>query len=156
MADDLKRVTYCGLYCGLCLNGGRIPRRATELRDLLQKVHIEQWGPDLPGYDGFRSFLDELAGFEPRASCRERSCGIEDCSIRTCTEERSVAACPLCIDYPCERIGTIAKRYPSLLCDGERMREVGIDAWAEEQEARKARGFAYIDIRYDPPAPPSA
>ena len=153
---DLKHVTYCGLYCGLCLNGGRIPRRAAELRDLLQKVKIELWGPDLPGYEGFRTFLDSLAEFAPRASCRERSCGLENCAIRTCAEERRVVACPFCADYPCERIRTLSKRYPSLLCDGERLREIGADAWVAEQEARKACGFAYVDIRYEPDGAPHA
>ncbi len=153
---NLRHVTYCGLYCGLCLNGGRIPRRAAELQDLLKKVKIELWGPDLPGYEGFRTFLDSLAEFEPRASCRERSCGLEDCAIRACAEEQRVVACPLCTDYPCERIRTLAKRYPSLLCDGERLREIGVDAWVAEQEARKARGFAYVDIRYDPTDLPTA
>jgi hypothetical protein len=146
---DLKHVTYCGLYCGLCLNGCRIPRRAAELQDLLHKVRIEEWGPDLPGYDGFRVFLNELAGFEPRASCRARSCGPETCAIRTCAEEKGVDACPFCSDYPCERILTLAKRYVMLIGDGERMRAVGLEAWIEEQEARKARGFAYVDVRYD-------
>jgi hypothetical protein len=153
---NLRHVTYCGLYCGLCLNGGRIPRRATELRELLQKVKIELWGPDLPGYEGFRTFLDSLAEFEPHASCRERSCGLEDCAIRTCAEERRVVACPFCADYPCEKIRILAKRYPALLCDGERLREVGVDRWIEEQEARKARGFAYVDIRYEPVDGPRA
>jgi hypothetical protein len=146
---DLKHVTYCGLYCGLCLNGCRIPRRAAELQDLLHKVRIEEWGPDLPGYDGFRVFLNELAGFEPRASCRARSCGPETCAIRTCAEEKGVDACPFCSDYPCERILTLAKRYVMLIGDGERMRAVGLEAWIEKQEARKARGFAYVDVRYD-------
>jgi len=146
---DLKHVTYCGLYCGLCLNGCRIPRRAAELQDLLRKVRIDEWGPDLPGYDGFRVFLGELAGFEPRASCRARSCGPETCAIRTCAEEKGVDACPFCPDYPCERIRTLAKRYVTLIGDGERMRAVGLEAWITEQEARKARGFAYVDVRYD-------
>ena len=26
--DNLKFVTYCGLYCGLCANRGRIPEQA--------------------------------------------------------------------------------------------------------------------------------
>mgnify|MGYP001766038040 CR=1 FL=1 len=153
---DLKRVTYCGLYCGLCLNGGRIPARATELRELLARVKVEQWGPDLPGYEGFRTFLEGLADFGPRASCRERTCGLEDCAIRTCAEGRSVVACPLCPDYPCERIDTLAKRYPMLLCDGLRLREVGVETWVKEQEERKARGFSYVDIRYEPAGPPAA
>jgi hypothetical protein len=147
---DLKRVAYCGIYCGLCLNGGRIPQRAGELKELLEKVSVETWGPDLPDFDAFWRFLENLAAFSSRASCRERSCGLESCAIRTCASSRGVDACPFCGDYPCGHIDALAARYVSLLGDGRRMREVGLDRWIEEQEARRARGFAYADIRFEP------
>ncbi len=152
---DLKRVAYCGLYCGLCLNGCRIPRRAKELRELLGKVSIEEWGPELPGFDGFWPFLENLADFEPRASCRERSCGPETCAIRDCASSKGVDACPFCGDYPCEHIESIAKRYVTLLGDGRRMREVGLDRWIEQQETRQACGFAYADLCIPPRQKPS-
>jgi hypothetical protein len=37
-----------------------------------------------------------------------------------------------------------------LLADGKRMAEIGLDRWIEEQEARKATGFCYTDIRCQP------
>jgi hypothetical protein len=144
---DLQRVAYCGLYCGLCLNGCRIPRRAQELKQLLDKVSIAEWGPELPNFDGFWRFLARLAEFEPRAGCREHSCGPEPCAIRACASTKGVDACPFCADYPCDRIRTLSKRYVTLIGDGERMREVGLDRWIEEQKARQACGFAYIDLR---------
>jgi hypothetical protein len=144
---DLKRVAYCGLYCGLCLNGCRIPRRAQELKELLDKVAIAEWGPELPGFDGFWPFLGNLADFESRASCREHSCGPKPCEIRTCASAKSLDACPFCDSYPCEHIESLAKRYVTLLGDGHRMRDVGIDRWIEGQEARQACGFAYADLR---------
>jgi len=147
---DLKRVAYCGLYCGLCLNCVRIPRRAGELKELLKKVSAEEWGPELPGFDGFWRFLDTLAEFEPRASCREQTCGPEPCAIRTCASAKGVTACPFCDEYPCDPIHAIAKRYVTLLGDGQRMRDIGLDRWIEEQEARQARGFAYTDIGHGP------
>ena len=30
------------------------------------------------------------------------------------------------------------------------MTEIGLDRWIEEHEARRATGFAYVDIRCDP------
>ena len=48
----------------------------------------------------------------------------------------------------------MAKGYPTLIPDGTRLREIGIDAWIEEQKARAETGFAYSDIRclpYDIP-----
>ena len=37
-----------------------------------------------------------------------------------------------------------------MLADGKRMKEIGLDNWIEEQEKRKAIGFAYVDIRCEP------
>ena len=34
---DLKHVTYCGLYCGLCAQCYRIPQRALALREAMSK-----------------------------------------------------------------------------------------------------------------------
>jgi hypothetical protein len=151
---NLERVTYCGLYCGLCLNGGRIPERAGELRDLLRRVSVEKWGPDLPDFAPFWLFLARLAEFSSHVSCREHSCGPEPCVIRECAESRRVDACPFCSDYPCGSVRALAARYVTLLGDGHRMREVGLDRWVEEQEARRARGFAYADIRFEPHGTP--
>jgi hypothetical protein len=147
---DLKRVGYCGAYCGLCLNGGRIPQRAGELKDLLSVAAVGEWGPELPDFDGFWRFLGDLAESASRASCREGTCGLDVCAIRTCASAKGVDACPFCDDYPCERIRVLAKRYVTLLGDGQRMREVGIDRWIEEQKARQGRGFAYADLRSEP------
>ncbi len=144
---DLQRVAYCGLHCGLCLNGCRVPRRAGELRTLLERVSVAEWGPELSDFAAFWRFLSELAAFEARASCREHSCGPEPCAIRTCASSRGVDACPFCDSYPCDPIEALAKRYVTLLGDGRRMREVGLDRWIEEQQARQACGFAYADLR---------
>jgi len=35
----------------------------------------------------------------------------------------------------------------NLLADGKRLTEIGLERWVEEQEERKATGFAYVDIR---------
>ena len=153
---DLKRVGYCGLYCGLCLNACRIPRRAAELQGLLRQVSVEEWGPELPDFAEFWRFLQSLADFESRASCRGKTCGPDPCSIRDCASARGADACPLCADYPCDRIHGLAKRYVTLLGDGQRLREVGVERWIEEQKTRQARGFAYVDLRGDLPDSPGA
>ena len=58
--------------------------------------------------------------------------------------------CPFCDEYPCDRILGLAKGYVTMLADGKRMKEIGIERWIEEQEKRKATGFAYVDIRCEP------
>jgi hypothetical protein len=58
-----------------------------------------------------------------------------------------VTICPLCADYPCQRL-EILHHYLLLLPDGYRLQKVGLEKWASEQEARAAAGFAYADIRF--------
>lgn len=147
---DLKHVTYCGLYCGLCAQGGRIPKQAAALRDTMRREGYEYWGAEIPGFREFWRFLDHLADSGPRCSCREGVCGPPFCAIRTCAPAKGVEVCAFCDEYPCRRILGIAKGYVTLLADGARMREIGLARWIEEQEERKATGFAYADIRCHP------
>lgn len=109
----------------------------------------------MPGFAEFWTFLGDLAESAGRCSCRAGTCGPGFCAIRRCARERGVEVCVFCDDYPCDRIQTIAKGYVTLLADGQRMREIGIDAWIEEQEKRAGAGFAYVDIRCDPHEVPS-
>ena len=147
---DLKQVTYCGLYCGLCSMSNRVPRMANDLQETLRKEAIEYWGPDMPGFDEFWKFLGDLAGSETRCSCREETCGPPFCGIRKCAREKGVDVCPFCDEYPCEKVAGIAKGYVTMLADGKRMKEIGLDMWIKEQEKRKVTGFAYVDIRCEP------
>ena len=148
---DLRLVTYCGLYCGLCSANCRIPERAMALREAMRKDGYEHWAPDaMPGFTDFWTFLEGLAEPEAPSSCRDETCGASFCTIRTCARERSVDVCPSCDDYPCHRIEALARGYPTLLHDAKRMKEIGIEAWIEEQEERAATGFAYTDIRCYP------
>jgi len=60
---------------------------------------------------------------------------------------KGVTVCAECSEFPCKRVKTLAKSEPTLVHDGERIRKIGLDAWIEEQEQRKARGFCYADAR---------
>ena len=152
---DLRLVTYCGLYCGLCAQRNRIPRRAESLREAMRIEGYEHWGAELQGFNEFWTFLGALAESEAKCSCREGGCGPPFCGIRKCAQEKGVQVCALCDEYPCHRIDGIAKGYPLLLADGTRMKEIGLEAWIEEQEERSKTGFAYADIRCYPYEVPS-
>jgi len=147
---DPSLVTRCGLYCGLCAQRNRIPPRAAALRDAMQKEGYEFWGSELPGFVDFWKFLGGLADSIGQCSCRGGLCGPPFCGIRKCAAARGVEVCPLCVDYPCAKILGLAKGYPTLLADGARMKEIGMEAWIAEQEARAATGFSYADIRCHP------
>jgi hypothetical protein len=120
------------------------------MRDTLRKESIEAWGPTVPGFVEFWRFLDGLTESGARCSCPEGTCGPPFCTIRKCAPEKGVDACPFCEEYPYERILGLAKGYVTMLADGKRMKEMGLEKWIEEQEERKATGFAYVDIRCHP------
>ncbi len=147
---DLRKVTYCGLYCGLCAQGGRIPKQAGDLRESMRKEGYEFWGPEIPGFAEFWRFLGGLAESADGRGCRDSRCGPPFCAIRKCAPAKGVEACPFCEDYPCPRVLGIAKGYPTLLSDGAWMREIGLEKWIAEQEERASTGFAYVDIRRQP------
>jgi Protein of unknown function (DUF3795) len=146
---DLSQVTYCGLYCGLCSSRNRTPKQACELRDGLRAEAIEYWGPGMSDFNEFWRFLEGLTT-EERCSCRAGTCGPPFCTIRKCAPSKGVEVCPFCDEYPCDRILGLAKGYVMMLADGARMKEIGLDNWIEEQEKRRATGFAYVDIRCEP------
>jgi len=147
MRSQLRLVTYCGLYCGLCAQCCRIPQQARSLQDTMRREGYEYWGKEISGFEQFWKFLGGLADSESRCSCRSGGCGPSFCAIRKCARARGVEVCVFCDEYPCQHIQGLAKRYPNLLADGQRMKNVGIDAWIKEQEERRRSGFAYADIR---------
>jgi hypothetical protein len=147
---NLKMVTYCGLYCGLCTQINRIPRMARDLRETMHKEGYDSWAVEMPGFNEFWKFLGDLMEMQSKCSCRENTCGPPFCGIRKCAEKKDIDVCVFCEEYPCGKILGIAKGYPTLLADGKRMKDIGLEAWIKEQEERAKTGFAYLDIRCHP------
>jgi hypothetical protein len=148
--DNLKYVTYCGLYCGLCTARCRIPKQAAALRDTMANDGYDKWGVNIPDFKEFWKFLNEHC--EPDKNCPgcRQGGGPPFCSIRKCATAKKIDLCVYCDEYPCNRIASIAKGYPTLLADGKRIKEIGIDKWIAEQQQRAKTGFAYADIRCYP------
>jgi hypothetical protein len=138
--DNKDLVSYCGLYCDLCDQRVRIPQRAAALKETLRLA--EQEGPE-----PFRKVLAELAKPPGNKCCRAGTCGNPRCGIRKCARAKGVFACPDCPDFPCKRIETLGRSESTLVHDGRRMKEIGLDAWIAEQEKRKETGFCYADVR---------
>lgn len=146
---DLEEVAHCGLYCGLCASRRRVPQQAATLRETLRQEGYDQGYFDIPGlqeiFATFWEGLNYLAG-TPCPGCRAGG-GNPGCTIRACAQERGVTACPLCADYPCQRLEVLS-HYPLLLADARRMQLIGLEQWITEQEKRATTGFAYADIRF--------
>jgi hypothetical protein len=140
-------VSYCGLYCPNCGVRCHLPQYASTLIEEMKVGEFDEWGHSLEGFTAFWKFLNGLADASVQKRCREETCGVPDCSIRNCAKGRGVDACPLCDDYPCQMIHRFSKSRPTLLFDGERMKEIGMEPWISEQEMRRQNGFCYGDIR---------
>jgi hypothetical protein len=146
---ELQDVAYCGLYCRLCATKSRIPKTATALRDALAKEGWPHYGEYIvPGFNSFWSTLVKFADYETACPDCRGGCGDPGCGIRKCAKDRTIDLCPLCPEYPCTHIRALARRYPNLVADGERMKEIGVEAWVKEQEDRRSTGFCYCDIRF--------
>ncbi len=145
--DKLQLVTYCGLYCDLCAQRGRIPQCADKLRQAMILEGYELWGPEIAGFNDFWKFLNNLT--DPEKSCPgcRQGGGYPQCAIRKCAKERKIDICPLCEKYPCSNIEELAKRYGILITNGRRLQRIGIDKWIEEQKECAKSGFQYADIR---------
>ena len=145
----IDEVCYCGLYCGLCSARRRIPQRAEQLKEVLQREGYDRGHFDLPDLqEVFPVFWKglELLATRPCPGCRAGG-GNPDCAIRACACERHVVGCPQCPDYPCAKL-ELLKNYPCLLSDGERCNKIGLEQWIDEQEARAQAGFSYSEIRH--------
>lgn len=148
--DPLRLVAYCGLYCGLCAERARLPPQARQLQQTLHEEGYDDFYQYIPemkeDYPKFSEFLQRLANMD--CACRSGKGGPPDCEIRVCAKARNITVCPLCKEYPCVKIETLAERYPILIQDGKKMQKVGTEKWIEEQENRVKRGLVYADLRY--------
>jgi len=144
--NAISEVTYCGLYCPNCGARCHLPQRASALIEEMKAGEYDQWGHTLEGFTPFWKFLHGLADVSVPKRCREETCGSPDCEMRKCAKRKGVDVCPLCDDYPCEMIQEFSKSNPTLIFDGKRMKEIGMQAWIVEQEARRQKGFCYGDI----------
>jgi len=137
-------VAYCGLYCNLCERRIRIPEHAGQLLNSLMKAGYDE---NTPGLAEFWRVLNTLAEMPLDKCCGNGKCGSPRCAIRKCAQSKEVALCPECDEYPCEHIAALGQSEPTLIHDCLRLRDIGVDAWAGEQEERRLAGFCYADIR---------
>jgi hypothetical protein len=107
----------------------------------------DDFGHGIEGFTPFWKFLHGLADTSTPKSCRNKSCGAPNCGMMACAKNRQIETCPLCVEYPCEKIKLFSKSEPTLIFDGQRMKEIGLEKWIDEQEERRRKDFSYDDIR---------
>ncbi len=126
---DLELLAPCGIYCGVC-----DMREAHITGNTAAQQKIAEW-------------LVANAGVECKASdivCESCRGPLDrhwspDCRILACARERNVRLCVECDDWEtCETIAEFHARpqYQGALRNLERIREIGIEGWAEEVAPR--------------------
>ena len=143
--ENRDYVAYCGLYCKLCQF---THRTADVLKRDLEHRHGDNFAKSAP------EFWKTLSGLavEPKGNCRNGGCNDDfPCGIRQCAKEKDVFTCPECELYPCTRIETLARGSAyNMIFDGHRMKEIGLEAWLQEQEERIRDGFHYQMLQSKP------
>ena len=135
---------YCGLYCENCAVKAKVEPAAVVLYDEMYKAGFEDIIQFIPDGEGFWRFLKSVSQDGACVSCQAGS-GNPGCAVRICAKEKEIETCALCERYPCEIFDAYFEAYPLLKADNALLREKGLDAWFEMQDARRAKGFTYTD-----------
>jgi hypothetical protein len=122
MDKDSKLLSPCGLYCGVC--GIMIAYRDDNLD--LRKHFSRLW--DVPTEEIVcEGCLSDNLFFH----CRQ-------CEIRSCTQEKEIEGCHLCIDFPCGKIESFPfpKAKERIFKAIERWKKVGTEDFIRTEEER--------------------
>jgi hypothetical protein len=129
--DEVERIAApCGLYCGACSILSGVRRGDMAFLDLAALGVAEYLGHPVKAADlRCEGCLSEVRA----APCRE-------CAIRSCAISKGVTRCAECADFPCEVITAFNNdgmpHHGEVLRNIRRQREIGVEKWVAEQEAR--------------------
>ncbi len=126
----------CGLYCGVCAI--YIADRDNNLKFKERLVNLYKGGVPgkgtLPGSEALT--VEDITCSGCMSGHLFKYCQI--CEIRDCTQKKGYAGCHECSEFPCALIEnfpmTVGKKV--ILRAIPRIREVGVDRFIEEEEAR--------------------
>ena len=127
--EQKNLIACCGLYCGAC------PIYDTGKRGDLK--HLGQIARAMADYLGRAVEVSDLACEGCLSEVVAAHC--RDCALRACALGKGLACCAECPDFPCQRIMDFSRDgiHSEVLDNIQRQREIGIDAWIEEQERRQ-------------------
>lgn len=101
---------------------------------------------EIEGVMQFWNVLEKLSTLDRDARGCKGGCGSSNCEIRKCAQERNIITCAFCPDFPCELVEELDRKYPIVIENLKKQKEIGTDKWIEEQENLYSSGFCYNDI----------
>jgi hypothetical protein len=118
---DYRYDSYCGLYCGAC------PVLVANKKGAVDEL-AEKFGMDAADLVCAGCKSGTVAGF-----CLE-------CLFIPCARAKGVESCSDCKEYPCERLtgfrDDVSPHHSVVIKNLDRLKEIGLAAWLEEQDAR--------------------
>jgi len=147
-------ISYCGLYCGRCfIRRDDIADRALSLLDKFREVRFEKWAkglaelnPDeMAAFAKFETCYEVLQAWDAMrcsSSCREGG-GSHLCTIRACCREKGAVGCWECSEFEiCSVLDSLRPVNGEVnLRNIRRIREIGMNLFAEERENEGDRNF---------------
>lgn len=134
-------VAYCGLNCRMCSLIATLPGLASRLHDTMQEDGWEYYGSEVfPEFQDFWKVLKGISKMDETCPACSGGCGDPDCAIRKCAVDRELELCAYCQDFPCPKLTDFSRRYPFILENSRRIKEIGLENWLKEQDELVAQG----------------
>ncbi|UCC49755.1 MAG: DUF3795 domain-containing protein [Gemmatimonadota bacterium] len=132
-------VAPCGDYCGGCAQySGLAVTIARHMRALADLYGFEFRARGAFDFAEFLKGLDWFVAHATCPGCREGG-GPAWCQVRGCCVEKDLLLCFECDDFPCAKLDEVAD--PDTMDRYQRYRELGLQAWVDEQARRAERGY---------------
>lgn len=144
MKESKDFLCYCGLYCKMCSIVNGLPKAAKALHEVMQEDGWEYFGAQVyPEFESFWKTLLEIKELDKSSANCQAGCGDPGCAIRLCATAKGLEVCAFCAEFPCALLQEFSMKYPFVIRNNERIREIGRDAWLEEMDELVAQGVTH-------------
>ena len=140
----------CGLYCGACVIYRASRRGDSEFLKQIVEAFSGKEGQLAPGMPPLRKGCDVSEAQRQMQDVKGTACEgclseivafpCRICAFRDCVLEKGLTNCSQCPDSPCQPLVDFNNdglpHHGEVLANIQRQREIGLDAWIAEQEAR--------------------